>query len=200
MWKKAFRSANSFTARFGGESVLMLVIGIFVALILTPLDPIKINSWLSPSITTVVLIGAIYSGIVFFTLYLLVLLVKLIEEHSVEEKHRYITRLGEDRTKGVRLRNSLLAITTREEMDGVITRYNDWDAVMLETLALFSPGESAWLRTLDRMPVAFGNFISDDHRRYVGVMNEKLRRLDMVLRKYLEIPKDEFDENCVKIY
>ena len=163
----------------------MWVIGLIVVLILTPLDPLKLRS----SISNVVLIGAIYTGIVIVILYLFVFLVILIVEHRVTEKQGYITRLWEYRTKGVSLMNSLLVIVTQEKMDSAITRYQEWNEGMLETLALLSPGESARLRTLDRMPQASGNFISDDHRRYVGVMNEKLVRLDKILGKYLEIPE-----------
>ena len=57
-------------------------------------------------------------------------------------------------------------------------------------LAKISEGTANWLKTLDTAPEPLGVFINEEHRRYVRVLNEKLKRLDKLLQKYLDLPID----------
>ncbi len=87
------------------------------------------------------------------------------------------------------VRNGLGQIKEENELNNSIFEYKNWDEEMLKALALISPGEASWLKTLDRMPVVSGNFINTEHKLYVQVMNEKLTRLDMIIRKHLDLPQ-----------
>jgi hypothetical protein len=99
-----------------------------------------------------------------------------------------IQKLAELRTEGVRLRNFGERLTDPNALPKWINDYIEWDKLVLKTLSKLSKGKSAWLTTLDRMPLrTFPNIIDGEHNRYLNIFEEKLKRLDIVLRSYLNL-------------
>jgi hypothetical protein len=113
---------------------------------------------------------------------------KVIANYKILEEPPEIQRLAEYHTEGVRLRNSGEGLTDPDHLALWINNYTKWDNDVLSTLSKLSKGKSEWLRTLDRMPIQ-GNrkAINPEHLQYLSIFDEKLRRLDMILRKYLDL-------------
>ena len=150
-----------------------------------------------------ILITAITLGIV-LALYLLTMLIFFIfvvpfQEHSRLERiiGNYkkkgkeppeIFKLAQLRTSGVRLRNDGSRLTDPNSLSKWINDYTNWDKAVLKTLGRLSKGKSEWLRTLDKMPTNLGRRVIDsEHLRYLSIFDEKLIRLDMILRQYLNL-------------
>lgn len=148
-----------------------------------------------------ILITAITLGIV-LALYLITMLVFSIiivpfQEHSKLERivGNYkkkgkeppeIFKLAQLRTSGVRLRNDGSLLTDPNALSKWIKDYTNWDKAVLKTLGKLSKGKSEWLRTLDKMPMNLSRrVINSEHLRYLSIFDEKLTRLDMILRQYL---------------
>jgi hypothetical protein len=151
----------------------------------------------------IILISAITLSVV-LVLYMLTILVFSIfivpfQEHSKLERvvNNYkkkgkeppeILRLAELRTNGVQLRNNGTRLTDPNNLAEWITRYTEWDKEVLKTLSKLSKGKSEWLRTLDKMPMNPARKVIDaEHLRYLSIFDEKLARLDMILRQYLNL-------------
>jgi hypothetical protein len=101
-----------------------------------------------------------------------------------------IEELAKLRTEGVALRNSGERIMDLGDLPAWIDSYRDWDERVLDVLGRLSKGKSEWLRTLNRMPIhKFQNILNAEHELYLNVFEEKLRRLDTILRQYLELPE-----------
>ena len=95
-----------------------------------------------------------------------------------------LAELGQLRTEGVKIRNSWASITRKDELPDLQSIYEDWNDRVLSTFARLSPGQATWLKTLDRWRWRYQG-LTRDHTRYLNIIDEKLRRLDLVLQKYL---------------
>ena len=99
-----------------------------------------------------------------------------------------LIKLAEYRTKGVELRNSGERLTDSRSLHKWINDYTEWDKNVMSTLAKLSKAKSEWYRTLDRMPVHLDRKVIDqEHLRYLSIFDEKLKRLDLVLRQHLNL-------------
>ncbi len=99
-----------------------------------------------------------------------------------------IVKLAEYRTNGVALRNSGERLSDLRSLHEWINGYTEWDKNVLSTLAKLSKVQAEWYRTLDRMPVQLDRKVLDqEHLRYLSIFDEKLKRLDIILRQYLNL-------------
>ena len=101
-----------------------------------------------------------------------------------------IEELVKLRTLGVALRNSGERLTDLGALSAWIESYLDWNDNVLNVLGKLSKAKSEWLRTLNRMPLhQFQNILNAEHARYLNIFEEKLRRLEIILGQYLDIPE-----------
>ncbi len=100
-----------------------------------------------------------------------------------------IAKLAKLRTEGVALRNSGASLADLAALPSWIENYREWDDKVLNMLGKLSKGKSEWLRTLNRLPrYQFSNTLNSEHARYLGIFEEKLRRLELILGQYLDLP------------
>ena len=100
-----------------------------------------------------------------------------------------IEKLAKLRTEGVALRNTGELLTNITALPDWIDSYRDWDAKVLNTLGKLSKGKAEWLRTLNRMPLyQFSNVLNAEHARILRIFEEKLKRLEIILGQYLNLP------------
>jgi len=128
---------------------------------------------------------------------LLVLMLLLFEGAYTEIRKRHqelalvqgeppeLEELGRLRTEGTRMRNDWARLSDQDELPDFQQIYEDWNERMLTTVAGLSPGRATWLRTLDRWRWRYRSDLGNDHERYLNIVDEKLRRLDVILKRYL---------------
>jgi hypothetical protein len=101
--------------------------------------------------------------------------------------------LGKLRSEGVEIRNKgIQQVKNQQMLSSWIEEYNDWNRRIIETLSRLSTGKAAWFETLDTFsatPISYPYIVNENHRMFLNVFTEKLRRLDMLLRDYLDIPQ-----------
>lgn len=95
--------------------------------------------------------------------------------------------LGELRSEGVRIRNAWVRLDDPDDLPDFQAIYEDWNERMLTTIRSLSPGQASWLRTLDRWRWQHSRGLNNDHLRYLNIIDEKLRRLDIVMKQYLSL-------------
>jgi len=99
-----------------------------------------------------------------------------------------LQKLAELRTEGVELRNFGTRLPNPSALSKWIDDYTEWDRTVIKILGKLSKAQAAWFTTLDRMPLhTFQNVINGEHSRYLNIFEEKLKRLDIVLRSYLNL-------------
>jgi hypothetical protein len=100
-----------------------------------------------------------------------------------------VAKLAKLRTEGVALRNYGSGLTDLAALPSWIDSYREWDDKVLNMLGKLSKGKSEWLRTLNRLPhYQFSHTLNTEHARYLGIFEEKLRRLELILGQYLDLP------------
>jgi hypothetical protein len=88
----------------------------------------------------------------------------------------------------VKLRNFGERLTDINVLSNWINDYAEWDKTVIKILSKLSKAQAAWFTTLDRMPFrTFQNIMNSEHNRYLNIFEEKLKRLDMVLRAFLNL-------------
>ena len=103
-----------------------------------------------------------------------------------EEPPELVT-LGELRSEGVRIRNAWVGLDDPDDLPDFQAIYEDWNERMLTTVRSLSPGQASWLRTLDKWRWRYRRGLNNDHLRYLNIIDEKLRRLDNVMKQYLSL-------------
>lgn len=99
-----------------------------------------------------------------------------------------LQKLAELRTEGVKLRNFGTGIKDPSTLSKWIKDYIEWDKTVIKTLSKLSKAQAGWFTTLDRMPLnVFPTTLNSEHSRYLNIFEEKLKRLDKVLRSYLNL-------------
>jgi hypothetical protein len=97
--------------------------------------------------------------------------------------------LAKLRTEGVALRNFGASLTDLTTLPSWIEQYQEWDGKVLNMLSKLSKGKAEWFRTLNRLPrYQFSNTLNSEHVRYLGIFEEKLKRLELILGQYLDLP------------
>lgn len=92
------------------------------------------------------------------------------------------------RTEGVKLRNSGNQLTDQHLLANWQNDYIAWNEDVMKKLNHLSKGKAEWFRTLDKMPINPGRkVLNSEHLRYLSIFDEKLSRLDLILRQYLNI-------------
>jgi hypothetical protein len=100
-----------------------------------------------------------------------------------------IEKLAKLRTEGVALRNTGERLASIADLHTWIDNYRNWDTKVLNILGKLSKGKAEWLRTLNRMPLyKFSNVLDSEHARFLRILEEKLRRLEIILGQYLDLP------------
>ena len=99
-----------------------------------------------------------------------------------------LQKLAELRTEGVKLRNFGTGIADPNALSKWINDYTEWDKTVIKTVGKLSKAQAAWFTTLDRMPLHnFQNTLNSEHSRYLNIFEEKLKRLDIVLKSHLNL-------------
>ena len=99
-------------------------------------------------------------------------------------------KLGSLRTEGVALRNKGMSLIDKIGLSSWIQDFHNWDGKVLNTIQQASPDKAEWFRTLDRFQgLNYPNALSQDHVRFLRIFDEKLRRLDIIIRENIGLPK-----------
>ena len=171
-----------------------MVISLIVGLLIAQNTENRLGAVQTALITIVIALG-IYILLVLISVIFIVpyqenqRLEKIIANYKKKRKEPpEIQKLAELRTEGVKLRNFGERLTDPNVLSKWINDYTGWDKKVIKTLGKLSKARAVWFTTLDRMPLhAFQNIINSEHNRYLNIFEEKLKRLDIVLRSYLNL-------------
>jgi len=174
--------------------IIDVVISLIVGLLIAQNTESRLGVAQTAGITVVIAVG-IYILLVVISVIFIVpyqesqRLEKIIANYKKKGKEPpEIQKLAESRTEGVKLRNYGAGLTDPNAISKWIDDYTEWDKTVIKTLSKLSKAQAAWFTTLDRMPLhAFQNVINGEHNRYLNIFEEKLKRLDIVLRSYLNL-------------
>jgi hypothetical protein len=187
MWRRAFRVTGELYLS-GWVDFLILVVSFVFSVFLSPSDLFGLRRF-APTETALLVL---YTLTIFVLLFPVVLLANVIIAKNAQE-HPSLLQLGKLRSEGVDLRNKGMGLQTAARVKRWHKQYDQWDVQMLSELAKISPGKAAWLKTLDKFiwTDPREGFVNDEHHRIINVFNEKLRRLDGILKSYLNISDED---------
>ncbi|MDP2776666.1 MAG: hypothetical protein Q8O48_03405 [Anaerolineales bacterium] len=174
--------------------IIDVVISLIAGLLIAQNTENRLNVAQTAGVTIVIALG-IYILLVLISVIFIVpyqenlRLEKIIANYKKKGKEPpELQKLAELRTEGVELRNFGAGLTDSNVLSKWINDYTVWDKTVIKTLGKLSKAQAGWFTTLDRMPLhAFRNVINGEHSRYLNIFEEKLKRLDTVLRSYLNL-------------
>lgn len=174
--------------------IIDVIISLIAGLLITKNLENRLNIVQTAGITIAIALGIYFLLVIVFVVFIVPhqenqRLEKIITNHKKKGKEPLeLQKLAELRTAGVKLRNSGTGLTDPNALSKWINDYTEWDKTVIKTLGKLSKAQAGWFTTLDRMPLhVFQNIINSEHRRYLNIFEEKLKRLDLVLRSYLNL-------------
>ena len=96
-----------------------------------------------------------------------------------------LVELGITRTEGVKIRNDWSRLSDPDNLPDFQSIYEGWNERMLIALGKLSPADAAWLTTLNKWYWRYPKKLSQEHGRYLNIIDEKLSRLDLIIQRYL---------------
>ena len=174
--------------------IIDVVISLIAGLLIAQNTENRLNIVQTAGITIAIALGIYILLVLVFVIFIVPYkesqrLDKIITNYKKKGKEPpELQKLAELRTEGVKLRNFGTGLTDSNALSKWINDYTEWDKTVIKTLGKLSKAQAGWFTTLDRMPLhTFQNVINGEHNRYLNIFEEKLKRLDIVLRSYLNL-------------
>jgi hypothetical protein len=135
-----------------------------------------------------------YWWIIFFLLFSLVIVFESAYRYlNKYNEPKLINQLGELRAEGVVLRNSGSSLMSKDSIDKWRSGQLEWEGKVLGVLKNLSTYDCQNFNYLDTFTAnrLFPEAISNEHRKYLQVFDEKLKRLEKIIEKYSGLRRNQ---------